>query len=109
MAPKDSSILPLNSYTYNELPFVFFCSIINTEVIAVGLPKTVRLDDELESKVEEYIEKNDIKFSQLINIAVEKFISEPQSIELEPIDSKKWKAAATKAYSKHKHAMDKLK
>ena len=32
----------------------------------MGLPKTVRFDDELESKVEEYIEKNDIKFSQLI-------------------------------------------
>ncbi len=75
----------------------------------MGLPKTVRFDDELESKVEEYIEKNDIKFSQLINIAVEKFISEPQSIELEPINSKKWEQTIAKAHKKHKNAMDKLK
>ena len=75
----------------------------------MGLPKTIRFDDELESKVEEYLEKNDIKFSQLVNIAVEKFISEPQSIELEPIDSKKWEKTIAKAYKKHKHAMDKLK
>ncbi len=75
----------------------------------MGLPKTVRFDDELEAKVEEYIEKNDIKFTQLVNIAVEKFISEPQIIELTPIDSKKWEQTVTKAYKKHKGAMDKLK
>ncbi len=75
----------------------------------MGLPKTVRFDDELEGKIEDYIEKNDIKFSQLVNMAVEKFISEPQVIELEPIDSKRWQQSTAKAYSKHKHAMDKLK
>jgi hypothetical protein len=75
----------------------------------MGLPKTVRFDDELESKVEEYIEKNDIKFAQLVNIAVEKFISEPQSIELTPVDAKKWEQTVAKAHKKHKGAMDKLK
>jgi antitoxin component of RelBE/YafQ-DinJ toxin-antitoxin module len=75
----------------------------------MGLPKTIRFDDELESKVEEYIEKNDIKFSQLVNIAVEKFISEPQSIELTPIDAKKWAQTIEKTHKKHKGAMDKLK
>jgi hypothetical protein len=75
----------------------------------MGLPKTVRFENELETKVEEYLEKNDIKFSQLVNIAVEKFISEPQSIELEPIDSKKWEQTIAKSFKKHKHAMDKLK
>ena len=75
----------------------------------MGLPKTIRLDDELEAKVEEYIEKNDIKFTHLINIAVETFISEPQSIELTPIDSKNWEKTVAKAHKKHKGAMDKLK
>lgn len=75
----------------------------------MSVPKTVRFDDELEAKVEEYLEKNDIKFSQLVNIAVEKFISEPQSIQLEPISSKKWDQTVAKAYKKHKGAMDKLK
>jgi len=75
----------------------------------MGLPKTIRFDDELESKVEKYLDKNDIKFSQLINIAVEKFISEPQSIELQPINDKDWDQAMKKSFKKHKGAMDKLK
>ena len=56
----------------------------------MGLPKTVRFEDDLDHKVQEYMEKNEIKFSRLVNIAVAKFISEPQTIQLEPIDSKKW-------------------
>ena len=75
----------------------------------MGLPKTVRFEETLEAKVEEYLEKNHIKFAQLINMAVEKFICEPQSIELSPIDSKKWDQTLAKAFKKHKHAMDKLK
>jgi hypothetical protein len=75
----------------------------------MGLPKTVRFDEKLEPKVEEYLEKNHIKFAQLINMAVEKFISEPQSIELSPIDPKKWDQTVAKAFKKHKNAMDKLK
>ncbi|MBI2605786.1 MAG: hypothetical protein HYW49_06865 [Deltaproteobacteria bacterium] len=75
----------------------------------MGIPKSVRFENELEAKVEEYLEKNEIKFSQLVSIAVEKFISEPQSIQLEPIDSKKWEQTIAKAYKKHKGAMDKLK
>ena len=75
----------------------------------MGLPKTVRFDDELEAKIEDYLEKNDIKFSQLVNLAVEKFITEPQSIVLKPIDSKKWEQTVAKAFKKHKGAMNKLK
>lgn len=75
----------------------------------MSLPKTVRFEESLELKVEEYLEKNHIKFAQLVNMAVDKFISEPQSIELEPIDTKKWQDTVAKAYKKHKSAMDKLK
>jgi hypothetical protein len=73
------------------------------------LPKTVRFEEELEEKVEKYLESNEIKFSQLINMAVEKFISEPQTIELKPVDRQEFLKIAKKAFKKHKGALDKLK
>ena len=92
------------------LKYVFFCIIINTEgEKPMGLPKTVRFDDELEKQISNYLKANDIKFTQLINMAVAKFISEPQTIELKPVDTEKFMETAKKAYKKHKHAMDKLK
>jgi hypothetical protein len=75
----------------------------------MGLPKTVRFEEDLEHKVEEYLEANGVKFSQLVNMAVAKFISEPQTIHLAPVHTKAFAEQATKALKKHKNAMDKLK
>jgi hypothetical protein len=75
----------------------------------MGLPKTVRFDEELEQKVEQYLESNGVKFSQLVNMAVEKFISEPQTIHLAPVKKEAFTEQAKKAFKKHKGAMDKLK
>lgn len=75
----------------------------------MGLPKTVRFEEELEEKVDKYLEANGIKFSHLINMAVSKFISEPQTIKLAPVNKANFMKTATKAFSKHKNAMDKLK
>ena len=75
----------------------------------MGLPKTVRFEEELEEKVEKYLESNGIKFSQLVNMAVSKFISEPQTIQLSPVPTDEFLKSATKAFGKHKKAMDKLK
>lgn len=75
----------------------------------MGLPKTVRFDDELEKKVEKYLEANGIKFTQLMNMAVTKFINEPQTILLAPVNTADFMATAKKAFKKHKSAMDKLK
>jgi antitoxin component of RelBE/YafQ-DinJ toxin-antitoxin module len=75
----------------------------------MGLPKSVRFDDELEKKVEQYLESNGLKFSHLVNLAVEKFIRVPQTIQLAPVDTKEFLATAKKAFHKHKDAMDKLK
>lgn len=75
----------------------------------MGLPKTVRFEEELEKKVDKYLEANGIKFSHLINMAVSKFISEPQTIQLAPVNKTDFMKTATKAFSKHKNAMDKLK
>lgn len=75
----------------------------------MGLPKSIRLKDELEDKIESYMELNGIKFADLINNALEKYISEPQTITLMPIDSKEFMNLAKKAVKKYRHAMDKLK
>jgi hypothetical protein len=75
----------------------------------MGLPKSVRFDDALEKKVEQYLDQNPVKFSQLIAMALEKFISEPQMIELKPVESARFAESAKKAFTKHKHTMDKLK
>lgn len=75
----------------------------------MGIPKTVRLKDEIEEKVEVYLKRNSLSFPDLVNLAVEKFISEPQTIELIPVDNDELMKHAQKAFKKHKHAMDKLK
>lgn len=75
----------------------------------MGLPKTVRFDDDLEKQVEDYLEVNGLKFTQLVNMAVAKFIREPQTIQLAPVATKDFMATAQKAFKKHKNAMDKLK
>lgn len=64
----------------------------------MGLPKTVRLEEELEHKVEEYLEANGVKFSQLMNMAVAKFISEPQTIHLSPVKTEAFSEQAKKAF-----------
>jgi len=75
----------------------------------MGLPKTVRFDDDLEKKIEQYLEANGIKFSQLLNLAVANFISTPQTIQLAPVSTADFVATAKKAFHKHKNAMDKLR
>ena len=75
----------------------------------MGLPKSIRFDDELEKKIEQYLESNGIKFSQLVNLAVANFISKPQTIQLAPVGTEDFMATAKKAFKKHKNAMDKLK
>lgn len=75
----------------------------------MGLPRTVRFENELEKEVEEYLKINKLKFSQLISAAIIKFISEPQTVTLVPANTKKFMSAAEKAFEKHKDAMDKLK
>jgi antitoxin component of RelBE/YafQ-DinJ toxin-antitoxin module len=75
----------------------------------MGLPKSVRVDEELEKKIEAYLDQNPVKFSQLVAMALEKFISEPQMIELRPVADEDYAKVAKKAFKKHKHTMDKLK
>jgi hypothetical protein len=75
----------------------------------VGLPKSVRFDDELERKVAKYLKKNKIKFPHLIKLAVEKFISEPQTIKLVPANTNTFLRDAKVAYSEHENALNKLK
>lgn len=75
----------------------------------MGVPKTIRFEPKLETKVRQYLKKNKIKFSQLVNMAVDKFISEPQTITLVPAETKNFMETVDEVYEEHKHAMDKLK
>ena len=76
----------------------------------MGQPKTIRFQDDLEPKIEAYLKKNpDVKLAKLVNLAVEKFIEHPHSIELVPINPQDWEIAAKKAFKKHKKTMDDLK
>lgn len=75
----------------------------------MGLPRTVRLDHELELKTEHYLKTNEMKFPQLVKMAIAKFISEPQTIQLIPVNEKEFLSVAKKAFKHHKDAMDKLK
>lgn len=68
-----------------------------------------RIKDDLENKVEKYLEKNQLSFTALANLAIEKFISEPATINLEPVNEDDFINLAKKTFKKHKHAMDKLK
>ncbi|MDC1174187.1 hypothetical protein OAT67_02255 [Bacteriovoracaceae bacterium] len=72
--------------------------------------RTIRFNEQLDSMVDEYTNKNGLKLNQLVNIAVKKYISEPNAIELEPVDTNdgEWNANMKKAFSKHKKAMDEL-
>lgn len=72
--------------------------------------KTIRFEDHLESKVEEYAQKNGMKLNQLVNLAVKKFISESNTIELEPvdIDDESWNKSMKKAFKKNRKGIDEL-
>lgn len=71
--------------------------------------KTIRFEENLESRMAEYAETNDIKLNKLVNMAVEKYISEPQTITLEPISNSDWESSMTTSFIKNKKAMDELK
>ena len=70
--------------------------------------RTVRFDEDIDPAVDHFIEKNDINFNKLVNLAVRDYISKPHSIELEPVDAKEWDKNLKKSFKKHKKAMVEL-
>lgn len=72
--------------------------------------RTIRFAGPLDELVDQYTEKNGLKLNQLVSMAVKKFISEPNTIELEPIEAKNedWDKAMKSAFKKNKKAMDEL-
>ena len=71
--------------------------------------RVVKFDDELDVMIDEYVHANGIKINKLINLAVEKYISAPRTIELTPVDSDKWEKLTKETFAEHREAMDELK
>lgn len=74
----------------------------------MGKARTVRFDDDIDPMVDVFIEKNDINFNKLVNLAVKEFIKQPHTIELEPIDPDDWEKNLKRSFGKHKKAMREL-
>ena len=76
----------------------------------MGKPKTIRFEEQLEPKVNEYVEKNGMKLNQLVNLAVKKFITETNTIELEPVDiaDENWNKTMKKAFKNNRKAIGEL-
>ncbi len=74
----------------------------------MGKARTVRFDDDVDNVIDVFLEKNDINFNKLVNLAVKEYISKPHSIELVPIDLKEWEKNLKKSFNTHKKAMSEL-
>ncbi|MCB0412128.1 MAG: hypothetical protein KDD22_06350 [Bdellovibrionales bacterium] len=72
--------------------------------------RTVRFSETLDAMVDEYVEKNGIKFNQLVNLAVKKFISESHTIKLEPVEAKDgvWEKQLQEAMKNNRRVLDEL-
>lgn len=72
--------------------------------------RTVRFEEELDRMVDQFTDINGLKVNQLVNLAVRKYITEPNSIELEPVDTsdEQWTKNMKKSFSKHRKSMDEL-
>jgi antitoxin component of RelBE/YafQ-DinJ toxin-antitoxin module len=74
---------------------------------------SVRLDTDLENNVEQWLAKNPgIHLSRLINLAIRRFISEPQTLQpvsLAPAKDTVVKRSMKKMMRQHQDMLDKLK
>jgi hypothetical protein len=72
--------------------------------------RTVRFEEELDRLVDQFTVKNGLKLNQLVNLAVKKYITEPNIIELEPVETgdEQWTKSMKESFSKHRKSMDEL-
>ena len=80
--------------------------------MAKNAPTSIRLDETLKPKVEQWLSKNDIGLSRLVNLAVANYISKPQILEPVSVISatdEEVEQAAKELMVKHKPTLDRLK
>ena len=75
----------------------------------MAVAKTIRISEEVNSMADEFARKNGLKFNQVVSLALEKYVGEQNTVELEPINKKKWEEASNDTFSKHKKTIDDLK
>jgi hypothetical protein len=74
-----------------------------------GKPNSVRLEQDLEPAVEQWLEINQLEFAKLVDLALRDFIFKNQTIELKPVELDVATLSATKMMTRHKKAVDDLK
>ena len=74
----------------------------------MGKARTVRFEDDVDPAVDQFLEKNDINFNKMVNLAVKEFISNPHYIELIPVNEEEWDKLMKKSYKKYKKTLDEL-
>jgi|GEM_PF-884073 len=74
-----------------------------------GKPNTIRLEEDLEPAVHEWLKLNEIEFSQLVDMALRDFIFKKQVIELKPVPLSVAKKSAKKMLRKYRDDLDQLK
>ncbi len=74
-----------------------------------GKPNSVRLEQDLEPAVEQWLEINKLEFAVLVDLALRDYIFRKHAIELKPVDLDTAMASAQKMMGRHKKAVDDLK
>lgn len=74
-----------------------------------GKPNSVRLEQDLEPAVQQWLEINRLEFAELVDLALRDFIFKKQMIELRPVDFDTAVTSAQKMLKRHKKAVNDLK
>lgn len=70
---------------------------------------TARINNELYSRMQAWLETNDMSANQLLNRAVDQYISQEQTLKAVPISKGNLDKAIDKVIDKHGSTLDKLK
>lgn len=75
-------------------------------------PTSIRIDKDLQTRMATWLSRNtQITFTQLVNHAIDAFISEPRKIEIElqPVKLEEGMALLPDLIDRHKDTLDRLK
>jgi hypothetical protein len=74
-----------------------------------GKPNSVRLEQDLEPAVQQWLEINNTEFADLVDMALRDYIFKKQTIELKPVSVDATLQSAAKMMKRHRKSVDDLK